>query len=545
MLLPMATALVAALAQWPLFDRMLVPMDEGHLALAASWMLDGKALYRDIHTGIFPGVYLLTAGLFRVFGEDLLVTRVAALLVNVAIALVLFLVGRRMLRVHWALVPPLLHLGLWFVSFPVLAMFNYSTLTVCLGLVSLLFALRYLERGALVDGLLLGFFIACAGLTKQNFGGLVFVALLVGFFWLRGSSALAERPIFAALWPVVVAGALPTFAVVGGFAMKGSLGELIASTLLMLGGSQMKDYDNPIPPLLGAHPQGDGRFLFLYLPPSAFNYMVHGEGPFGIPISSFLQSALIRASYGLPLLLLACGPGALFALREDVRDEEQRSAKLVVLFAVLFFPGIFPSAIWSHLAFVLIPLLPVFALVGDRLERSLRARAGPAAALAVRITAAGLALALLAFALRTGIDVVRWNPAPLALARASLSVSSQQADLLEGAVAFATECAAPDEAILAAPDIPAVYFLADRPAPTRFDLTIPGHVDGALIARRMEALGTKCVVFNPQMYLEFPPFVRLFPRLARYLSTHFERTRIIGGGETKWWGMERKRGAAP
>ena len=48
----------------PLIARMVVPMDEGHLTAAVSWMHAGKHLYRDIHTGIFPGVYLLTYGLF-------------------------------------------------------------------------------------------------------------------------------------------------------------------------------------------------------------------------------------------------------------------------------------------------------------------------------------------------------------------------------------------------------------------------------------------------------------------------------------------------
>ena len=79
------TAWVVAI-QLPMFDRSVVPMDEGHFVAAAHWMLQGDLLYRDIHTGIFPGIYYLTALLFAVFGEDLLVTRSAQVVVNASLA---------------------------------------------------------------------------------------------------------------------------------------------------------------------------------------------------------------------------------------------------------------------------------------------------------------------------------------------------------------------------------------------------------------------------------------------------------------------------
>ncbi|MFP8872741.1 MAG: hypothetical protein VCB43_15710, partial [Myxococcota bacterium] len=48
---------VAVLSQLATFDRSIVPMDEGHLAALAMGLQDGKLLYRDLHTGIFPGIY--------------------------------------------------------------------------------------------------------------------------------------------------------------------------------------------------------------------------------------------------------------------------------------------------------------------------------------------------------------------------------------------------------------------------------------------------------------------------------------------------------
>ena len=130
---------LAILAQLPLYDRSLVPMDEGHLLAASDALAAGKRLYADIHTGIFPGIYWVAAALLEWLGRDALVLRGAALVTNSVTALALYAIGRRMVAPYWAWLPPLLYLALIVVSFPVLSMFNYSTLAVALGLLALLF----------------------------------------------------------------------------------------------------------------------------------------------------------------------------------------------------------------------------------------------------------------------------------------------------------------------------------------------------------------------------------------------------------------------
>ena len=135
---------------------------------------------------------------------------------------------------------------------------------------------------------------------------------------------------------------------------------------------------------------------------------------------------------------------------------------------------------------------------------------------------------------------MRWNPIPLEFERAHLKVSRRIAGLFLGAHQFVTECAEEGEPIFVAPDIPAVYFVSDRTNPSPYDLTIPGNVDGHLIMARLEATATKCIVYNPQMYPEFPPFRQLFPQLARYLAQNFEKQAVFRGGESEWWGLVRK-----
>ena len=199
-------ALLAVGAQGPIFDRNFVSMDEGHLALAASRLLAGDVLYRDIHTGIFPVMYATTAGLFALFGEELLVTRIAQIAVNAASVLLLWFIGLRIMPPRWAALPPVLHVALVWISFPVLTMFNYSALAGALGLGALLAAIRFLERGRGVDALAIGLLVGCCLFTKQNYGGLAAVAIAIGILLGRPRSALRETSLALAFAPIVASG---------------------------------------------------------------------------------------------------------------------------------------------------------------------------------------------------------------------------------------------------------------------------------------------------------------------------------------------------
>ncbi len=88
--------------------------------------------------------------------------------------------------------------------------------------------------------------------------------------------------------------------------------------------------------------------------------------------------------------------------------------------------------------------------------------------------------------------------------------------------------------------MPLVYFLADRPNPTPFDLVIPGKVEGPLIVERLEATQTRCVVYGPQIYLQFAPFEQLFPEVAELLRTHDREAVRIDGGSKRWLGLVRR-----
>lgn len=546
-LTPAALVGLSLLIQWPLFDRTIVPMDEGHLAAAADWMLDGKRLYVDIHTGIFPGIYLITSGLFAIFGRELMVTRTAAMGMNCVTVLALWCVARRIVGPRWALAPPLLHMALIVFAFPVLSMFNYSTLSLCFGLVALVFLLRYLEGGRALDGVWLGLLVAAAALTKQNFGGLIFVATWIGLAWGRRDSPLAGRGHWATLLPIGAAGAALTAVVVVFFVAQGTLPALIDSTIVSLGSSQVSDFNNPIPPLFGPHPD-DLRFVFLYSPPALFNAIVHGEPLAGLGVGPGLRSVATRLTYGMPIAVLLASLVLLVRSRRWNPEPRRSATRAVVVFALIFSLGIFPSAIWSHLAFVLPPIGLLTALLAENVEGRLQ-RAGrgehPSASARIgllvwRAAVGAVALVLLVVGVDVARSVVRWNPLPLGIERAGVHVSSRDQALYQGAVAFVDGCASPDDPILALPDIPIVYFLTDRDNPSPYDLTIPGRVDGGLIVQRIREENVRCIVMNPRMYPEFPPFKQLFPGLTRVIERNFRGERVIDGGGTQWIGMVRR-----
>jgi hypothetical protein len=525
--------------QLPSFDRSLVPMDEGHLAALVSFMDSGKALYADLHTGIFPGIYQLTRLLFAVFGDDLLVTRWAEVAVNASIAVSLWLAGVRIMPRGWAVVAPALYLALVPMSFPVLAMFNYSSLALAMCMASLYLLIKLLDEGRTSTALALGATLALGVFCKQNFGALAFAAVLIGLLWNRRHSALGERSLLDVLLPIAASGLAVTLAFTVYFVATGTLADFLHATVIQLGGDQLESFNNPLPPVLGYHPLADPRFVFLYSPPYLFNKMIHAEPLLGIQIDAAVQSLAIRLSYGFALATLIAAPiiGWFEVGSKDAR--EQRGVRVVGVFALLFFLGIFPSAIWSHLAFVLPPVLLAIGLFAARCDAALVPRSATASQ-ALRASAAVVVASISIAGIAASADIARWNSTPLELPKASLQVSSDQAELYRNAVAFVDGCAPDGEAIFVAPYMPVVYFLTGRGNVSRYDLTIPGNVEGPHIIASLEAAKTRCIVYNPVMYPEFAPFRELFPKLNRYLERNYRTgSKIRGGGEV-WLGLVRK-----
>ncbi len=526
-------------AQLAIHDRSLVPLDEGQLLNIAERLNHGEVLYRDIYTGIFPGVYYVTAWLLALAGSDLIVTRWAQMLVNAATAMLLFALTARVTRPGWALLPVGLYLFLVILSFPVLSMFNYSPLSLVFALGTLGMLVRYQESARTTDGLGVGVALACCALTKQNFGGLAFLAVIVTYMATRRNAPGIRRSVVGGLLPIGLGGAAVTLAALGYFAATGGLYALLDATLLTIGDTQLVAYNDPLPPIFGAHPADDGRFVFVYTPPTLFNYLVRAEPFFGAIPSPFLRSTIIRLAYGGTIGALLLAPFLVWGLRGEA-PRARNAALAIAVFATLLFFGLFPSAIWSHLAFIMAPVLPIVAMASDRIDRTLLRRFA-VAAWSWRVAWMGAALALILVAARLSGDIRRWHPDPADLRAVSVSVAPDVAASYRRAAAFIEECAPPGAPIFVAPDMPLLYVITGRRNPTPFDLTIPGNVDGPAIVAALEATRTRCVVYKPTMYAQFAPFEEIFPELVGYLESTYTRASVIQEGAQPWYGLIRNR----
>lgn len=522
-----------------IFDRTLVAMDEGQLTSVATRILDGEVLYRDVHTGIGPGIFHVIAALFAAFGRDLIVTRVAQIGVNIAIATLLWLLAARVMRLRWAAFAPSSFLLLSVVAFPVFTMLNYSSLSLTLALASLLVFLHYLKFGRTRDGIVLGAMLALTALTKQNYGALAIIAIGLALAWNRPHSPLASRSLGRGFLPIVAGGGTAALIVVAYFAAHGALPDLISATLIDLSGPQLEGFNNPIPSLFGPLPRDQPLFVFLYTPPTMFNHMLHGGTLFDQPITPLVRETATRLSYGIPLLALATAPFILWWTGDHQDSSRQREARVILLFSTLFFLGIFPSAIWSHLAFVAAPAMLALALILDRMEGATSRWRPPTRGIAIALSL----ILLVVFAtasIRISETIRTWFPTPLALPGATVFVTDDYAALFREATDFVEKCASPGEPIFVAPDMPIIYLLTGRKNPTPYDLTIPGNVDEEIIIERLESTQTRCIVYNPKMYPEFPPLKQIYPRLDRYLRSAYRRTEILSGTRSEWHGLVRR-----
>jgi hypothetical protein len=215
--------------------------------------------------------------------------------------------------------------------------------------------------------------------------------------------------------------------------------------------------------------------------------------------------------------------------------------RVVLPFACLFFVGLFPAAIWSHLAVVLVPLLIVLVLLAKRVA-DFTDRFGAASLWLRRAAIVAIGCGALAVLIKGSKNLREWHSEPMNLAGASVRVDPQQAELWRAAADFLATCADGDTTIFVAPDMPLLYMLTGKRNPTPFDLIIPGNVEDDVIVARIRAAGTRCVVYNPTMYAQFNPFDRLFPETAAYLTSAFEVKRRLGSEPGGWLGLQRKEG---
>ena len=171
------TAIILVIATWywlQYFNRNTNLLDEGSTATQALRILRGDLIYRDFFTVVTPLSYYTIAALFRMFGEQLMVMRWAALVSGVGIVFVTLLIGRRVSAWPFAAAAALMTtVWGWFLGTP-----NFYSLEAALFS---LVALACYVRGAPSPRWMIAAGIAAglSAMTKQNTGAYTAAGLLI------------------------------------------------------------------------------------------------------------------------------------------------------------------------------------------------------------------------------------------------------------------------------------------------------------------------------------------------------------------------------
>jgi len=531
-------AFAMAVAQLPVLDRSLVPLDEGQAIQIGHRLVSGEALYRDVHTGVFPGVYWLTELLFRMFGTDALVLRWTQLAINTLTAVLLFVLARPLARGAAAWLVPLGYWVLVMLSFPVFTILTYSPLSLLAALGALVCCRRYIETARVIDGVATGALLGLSTIVKQNFGGLAVIAVLVSALWARREGRLAVVPVVRAFGLPVASGAVVAMCTAARLVTSGAWHAFVESTLVTIVSSQMDAFNQPLPPVFGPHPAG-GVFYFLYSPGAMFTAMFQAD-----PLSTTTtMSAVTRLGYGSAYLALGLVPWLAWRLGRHSDAEVRITARVVLPFTVLMFFGIFPSAIWSHLAAIYPPLLIALASGLSLSLAALHRWSRRIERVAYYVGIAAIA-GIVVLTVRLELLTRRAFAEPLELPFAEVHVATRDAQLYRAANAFLTQCAPASEPVFVAPYMPILYVTSGRPNATPYDLLISTDVKEDVVLDRLEEGRVNCVVFNPQMYVQFAPFETTFPKLARYLNDQFQEVGNVSVGDAEWKFL-RRRDASP
>jgi len=427
-------------------------VEEGLVLHVAQRLAAGEHLYRDIVFFTAPLPFELLGLLFRVFGEEIWVARCAAALFHGAATAATWALARRLGAGSLAHAVAAIMAAAPVLLFPLLSMFYYTPLAMCLGAIAAWAALRGCQQPGWAFAAGAG--VAAVALCKQTLGASYALALLpaVAFAAPRGQRV---RPVVA----VALGGASVALATLAFYGLRGDLPDLWRC-LVTAPLSLTESYRAP---LINLWPPGELASEFDANRPVYFSnlYMLR-YGLYNRPgFSAVLVTQLL---YALPLLCLA-GSLLLLGIGSVPRGVAVHTA---FLFAMTM--NLFPRSDWGHLAPALPPAAVHLLLLAALLQRRDTARAHAlsgvlrtAASWALVATLAGASLFLGRWAYAVS-GPATWGPrVPLRPVSAVYRVAS-----IPRVIHFLRERVQPGEAIFVARAEPLIYFATDTTNPTPF-----------------------------------------------------------------------------
>lgn len=522
-------ALVALLALGLAYHLCLIGqgvglIDEGHLANAARRLAAGEVLYRDVYTVYPPASFHVAAWLFGLFGTSLFVTRAFHVAMTLLLAGLVYCAARRAMPLPFAfLAGALVAATGWSV---VAEGSHYAYLYGAIPMAALLVLDRADRQGELGAGALVSVG-ALAGLALafrlEPFVGLA----LAGGVVVLVRSGLGARGLERLAW--LVLGTLLVVVPIGlVHAARGAFGELVRAVFWTSFGQYLQggEFNLPMPPLELLPADASRRALR--------RMFISWE--FRIPVALYLAAIgeLVVAGWRRR------GQDAA-APSDRIPSETLLRAALALFGSVLYLRATGRSD-YFHLAPI---LFPAYLLGADALARIGR-RFAPARA---RVLAWPLVVVLLASSLflhefdrplRRALASVRGelDEVPVVPGGPKLERAHQLDDLVRDVRARTRE----GEPIVVLPWYPIVYFLTERPNPTRFDWLFPGYLTTeAEVAAFLEAIdrsAARVVVYSPLSIddRDDRSLAAFAPEIDRFVLSRFEPVKRYG----RFWILVRR-----
>lgn len=541
---------LALAIQLPLYHRWFSLLDEAAILQIADDINDGGILYRDAVHVAFPGIFYLTALLFRIFGPSIVVGRMMMVVVFTIVVVLVYVLARTAAGRVAALLAGVLTVAYRITAFPHWQMVSYTSMAIFLLMIAVLLAAIGVSRKQQGWAIAAGAVVGIAAVFKQDCSAFIAVALC-GFYFVDGFAGRSLPASIGAAARFGVSAAIPPVLAVLAFAPAGLVGEMLWQTLwfplvqqpVWAPGMEGVVKYIGFPPMWPPFEQSrvirwDG--FFSYFPSIILDFAYLDILRSRIFQETLLPELFVRLVYGLPYAVLLVVMARVAVLWWRDRGSAAPAPVHVRHLWLLLFVGILMIASLSrprdlvHLMILYLPTLILLAFVIETVAgRRRRWWRRTVFAISAAVIGAVLMLSFKVVSLaRVFYDV------PLASPRAGIRVNLDAAVAVDPLVEMLRQVPDPSAPLAALPYVPALNFLADRPFATRFFALLPleefNDRQEQMIADLTRDPRTD-LVYSLQLLASIPRPQTYAPRLFDALIERYQLGRIFNGIRMDGW----------
>lgn len=480
------------------FNRNTNLLDEGSTAAQAMRVLRGELIYRDFFTVVTPFSYYTIASLLRLFGEQLIVMRWAALVIGVGIAFTTLIVARRIASWPFAAAAALMTtVWGWFLVAP-----NFYSWEAALFALIALAVYVYgapSRRSMIVAGVATGI----SAMTKQNIGAYAAAGLLITIwasrifdteFDFRGRLKMSAQFICGVCIPVV-----PTL------------------LWLIISGAGPYLYESWIYYPLAKYPERFSRPFPDFFP-------LFENDPFDL----WTKLVVYMPFVVFPLTLVATALLAWRCQRHADRDAKREGHALLATGAVgvLMLLQMFPRADVTHILFGMQPTFILFAYLCYCAWRALTRVPGQRAAIAS--IALIITLLPIGVLLRKGYQRTDWEYQNYIVALRTergtgIFTGGLEAQRIDIVTNYITGHSAPDDGVFVVPWASGFNFLANRMNPTRTDFMLFEDPEAyPCLLSRLDEHPPKYIIYGYTWDVDDRHFSDYAAPVDRYIRSRYE-----------------------